>query len=987
MGLFTAGAKPATPAVGSSPNQPSWETTAMQHQKQFEAQLQDQRQADVRQESYQKDPQEYRNPFNPVLVPVLPDMQAIPDGLTNFRDQCAAGVRQAVAMITAMEHQLSWERSRRQQAEEDCKVLLGAVDLERGAAGQQLSHLEGSLRDISARMSGSKLAIPAEELPKAHKAAETIQKVFRGNAARKEFEGHLKDILRSVDPSLDPSNLSAVAQSHISNVNMRNKSDGGVKAVPGGDLDHARRDVAAVKRRMRMLKDAGLRTTDTEEDTELKAILQDGYPASSARVVAALARRCRELQSALVEAAEQLEEAHMSITGLSQNNGKVAELSQVRMQLQEEQQARSRLQNTVAKLRNIIVATTKAQDGDPSSDRYNPYIAAWYRKAHASQEFSEYPPKGFGLRNGVYLLDGPDAEVEFWDDLRSGAPEPVVIAKEDTQQYKDLLSMQQDMVSSAQRDFVDPLFSAAVPDTTFFQYRRDTPIMPVVSPHNMIRENMDTGYDRPQGPNSLQAHLPIGTQQGVPVQPMYSLLPLIQESQHMSQAPDYHPGFSPQPPTQQPAYSLPQQQPFQLTQPQPHHGYTPGYTPPTTPPEFDYLQHTPRATLSNHPKPVLTIQPLLRDQHPIPPQSVSPHVALQPTQVPPHPTPPQILDAPLSMAQPPQPPTTANWTPGYTPPGTPPNFSYYDTTPRAAVQGLNQHALTIQPLLRDQSRAPPTPPPPEPQPLQTLMTERTVAAPSPAIAPPATAPVPPQQPVAPLPTGVPLEKQQQQYPRLQTTPGYTPSRTPPDFEYSKETPQVPLSLPGQPRQQVRTALPLLRDVSTPQQVAQQQQRGIPTAGPMLHKQQLMLLQQQQAPPPPSYQSQPQQQSYLPPLPQQQLLPTHLQPVQQQQQQTQPQQLPSGVPLQQQYNSQAPGPQGSAFTPGYTPPVTPPNFNYNQHTPQVPVSKAGQPYIPHLTNVAMMADTTYPQGGQPVRAAVPTGPITAVPIRDQLYGIA
>jgi hypothetical protein len=70
------------------------------------------------------------------------------------------------------------------------------------------------------------------------------------------FEGHLKDILRSVDPSLDPSNLPAVAQSHISNVNLRKKSEGGVRSMPGGELEHARKDVAAVKRRMMMLKGA-----------------------------------------------------------------------------------------------------------------------------------------------------------------------------------------------------------------------------------------------------------------------------------------------------------------------------------------------------------------------------------------------------------------------------------------------------------------------------------------------------------------------------------------------------------------------------------------------------------------------------------------------------------------------------------------------------------------------------------------------------------
>ena len=69
------------------------------------------------------------------------------------------------------------------------------------------------------------------------------------------FEGHLKDILRGVDPVLDPSNLPAVTQSHISNVN----AGGGAvtfRATGKGELDHSRQDVAAIKRRMKMLPGA-----------------------------------------------------------------------------------------------------------------------------------------------------------------------------------------------------------------------------------------------------------------------------------------------------------------------------------------------------------------------------------------------------------------------------------------------------------------------------------------------------------------------------------------------------------------------------------------------------------------------------------------------------------------------------------------------------------------------------------------------------------
>ena len=96
-------------------------------QQQWEANVLAQRQQNMR---LADDP--FHNPYNPVLAPALPDMVAnIPPELNQFRDQCASGVRQAVAMITAMEHQLAWERSRRQQAEDDCKVRRGSRSQQR----------------------------------------------------------------------------------------------------------------------------------------------------------------------------------------------------------------------------------------------------------------------------------------------------------------------------------------------------------------------------------------------------------------------------------------------------------------------------------------------------------------------------------------------------------------------------------------------------------------------------------------------------------------------------------------------------------------------------------------------------------------------------------------------------------------------------------------------------------------------------------------
>ena len=60
-------------------------------------------------------------------------------------------------MITAMEHQLAWERTRRQQAEDDCKVrpFLAADDCEVEAGGfhsvECMPHMTARLQHGTAR--------------------------------------------------------------------------------------------------------------------------------------------------------------------------------------------------------------------------------------------------------------------------------------------------------------------------------------------------------------------------------------------------------------------------------------------------------------------------------------------------------------------------------------------------------------------------------------------------------------------------------------------------------------------------------------------------------------------------------------------------------------------------------------------------------------------------------------------------------------------
>lgn len=79
------------------------------------------------------------------------------------------------------------------------------------------------------------------------------------------YEEYLKDILRGVDPALDPSLLPAVAQSHISNVNIRRPGGGGGGAAgtgaqggrAGPPLETVRHDVEQIKRRIKMLGPGG----------------------------------------------------------------------------------------------------------------------------------------------------------------------------------------------------------------------------------------------------------------------------------------------------------------------------------------------------------------------------------------------------------------------------------------------------------------------------------------------------------------------------------------------------------------------------------------------------------------------------------------------------------------------------------------------------------------------------------------------------------
>ena len=55
------------------------------------------------------------------------------------------------------------------------------------------------------------------------------------------------------------------------------------------------------------------------------------------------------------------------------------------------------------------------------------------------------------------------------------------------------MEMRRDMAASAQHGPADLLYASSVPDTTFFRYDRDTPLMPMLSPQGMIQERLPAG--------------------------------------------------------------------------------------------------------------------------------------------------------------------------------------------------------------------------------------------------------------------------------------------------------------------------------------------------------------------------------------------------------------------------------------------------------------------------------------------------------------
>ena len=90
------------------------------------------------------------------------------------------GVRQAVALVTSMEHSLAWERSLRQQAEEDVHVLLEVTDAMERADGATQKDYNNMIPPSTAEVTSSKGIRSTEAMESA------LKKTYAGNAGRKE---------------------------------------------------------------------------------------------------------------------------------------------------------------------------------------------------------------------------------------------------------------------------------------------------------------------------------------------------------------------------------------------------------------------------------------------------------------------------------------------------------------------------------------------------------------------------------------------------------------------------------------------------------------------------------------------------------------------------------------------------------------------------------------------------------------------------------
>jgi hypothetical protein len=224
-------------------------------------------------------------------------------------------------------------------------------------------------------------------------------------------------------------------------------------------------------------------------------------------------------------------------------------------------------------------------------------------------------------------------------------------------------------------------------------------------------------------------------------------------------------------------------------------------------------------------KPVKTVQPLVKESN----QALPP----LPPGLPPAPA--GALPPPQQQQQPPQqqPAKQAvKFTPGFTPPGTPPpeQFDYDKSTPRVTVvlpgktEAINLRsplpmikdaASQQQPTPRLAGAAPPTK---QPAPLQEAVgTPQAASAAPPPL--PLGAPPPPMASVAPpLPAGrIPAPTAARRGPG-QFTPGFTPPGSPPAFEFYSSTPKVEVAfaMPAVPQPLANTPgfvspVPLIRE--------------------------------------------------------------------------------------------------------------------------------------------------------------------------------
>ncbi|KAF5828108.1 hypothetical protein DUNSADRAFT_18190 [Dunaliella salina] len=257
---------------------------------------------------------------------------------------------------------------------------------------------------------GQQSRIPVDELPTASSAATSIQKHFRGHVARRQFQERLIRVLQGIDPTLVPANQPSLArpqhlkQQQQQQQQQHQQQQHTVLQPPQLSLEALRTEVENIEHRAQGQQgqqqqqprhgqqgEGSLASMDDALTMDVRKILKGPLPAGAVGCIAALVRRCKDLQAALATASEELAEARRAEQGLRQQNAGVIELSQMRIALEQERTLNKQLRQALAQLQHAV---------------------------HGQQQ-AVRRPQSAGLSG--FPIQGVTLDIEKWEDLRASA--------------------------------------------------------------------------------------------------------------------------------------------------------------------------------------------------------------------------------------------------------------------------------------------------------------------------------------------------------------------------------------------------------------------------------------------------------------------------------------------------------------------------------------------------------------------------------------